>query len=378
VVTNAGGMNPHACAAAVSQILKKAALGDEVIAVVSGDDLLPRLEELQSKGCQLSNMETGQPLHELNKPVVSANAYLGARPITESLAGGARIVITGRVADASLTVGPFVYRYGCAWDNWDLLATATVAGHLIECGAQATGGYSDRWRDLDYVDIGYPIAEFDADGRVIITKPTGSGGIVDRRSITEQLLYEIGDPAAYYTPDVVADFSQVEVRELGEDRVQIMGARGMPAPETLKVSLAYQAGFTATAQLLIVGEHAVEKGLHIGELVFKRLAKIGVTFEQTNIECLGGASSLASKPAEIEPCEIMLRLSVRDSNRAPVERFTYEIAPLITNGPNGIAGYASGRPAVRPVLAYWPTFIPKSCVTSKVEIRSANEWISGS
>jgi hypothetical protein len=376
VVTNAGGMNPHSCAAAVSQILATAGMGQDLVAVVSGDDLLPRLAQLQWEGHPFSNLETGQGLRELGRPIASANAYLGGAAIAEALDGGARIVITGRVADASLTVGPLVHRYGWSWNNWDSLAAATVAGHVIECGAQATGGYSDRWRELNYVDIGYPIAEVDSDGTTVITKPVGSGGIVDRRSIAEQLLYEIGDPAAYYTPDTIADFSQIALDEVGQDRVRLTGARGKPAPDSLKVSLAYQAGFTSTAQLLVVGQHAVEKAKYVGELVLKRLATIGVTFEKSNIEFLGAMNAARSSEPDGPVSEIVLRVSVSDSNRASVERFTYEIAPLITNGPNGIAGYAAGRPAVRPVLAYWPTLVPKSCVIPNVEIRPANEWIT--
>ena len=383
VVTNAGGMNPGSCATAVSQILVDAGLGKEPVAVVRGDDLLPHLVQLQATGCSFTNLDTGKPLRDLGKPVVSANAYLGASSIVEALEGDARLVITGRVADASLTVGPLVHRYGWRWDQWDKLGAATVVGHLIECGAQVTGGYSDRWRELDYVDIGYPIAEVEADGSAIITKPVGSGGIVDRRSVAEQLLYEIGNPAEYYTPDVIADFRQVEVEETEQDRVRVRGATGKPAPDSFKVSLAYQGGYTATAQLLVVGPDAADKGRFVAELILKRLAKIGISFQQSHVECLGAGrdsshrtqSRIQARAGREDQYEVVLRLTVRDSNRAAVERFTQEIAPLITNGPSGITGYASGRPAVRPVLAYWPTLVPKSLVKSVVEIGEANTWV---
>lgn len=408
IVTNAGGVNPVACAGSLSAILVEAGLGDEKIAVVTGDDLLTRLVELQAEGCDFANLDSGQSLRELQTPVVVANAYLGAESIAIALSDGARIVVTGRVADASLTVGPVVHQYGWDWDDWNRLAAATVAGHLIECGAQVTGGYSDRWREINLVNIGYPIAEIQADGTTVITKPAGSGGIVDRRSVVEQLVYEIGDPAAYYTPDVIADFTSVEVAELEKDHVRVWGATGRAASETYKVSLAYQSGYMSSGQLLIRGPDAFEKARFVGELILARLRNVGVDFQQTNIECLGAGDGIprgskaqvmrdplwmdvrkavarmveVMKQADPEGAgvadaeEIVLRVTVRDPNRAAVERFSRDIAPLITNGPSGLAGYASGRPAVRPVLAYWPTLVPKSAVSAKVEIQSAKNWLS--
>ena len=219
IVTNAGGMNPRACANAAAAVLQRAGLGDTTIGVVEGDDLLDRLDEIQAAGCRLENLETGQPLSELKTQVVSANAYLGARPIADALAAGARIVITGRVADASLTVGPAVHEFGWAWDDWNRLAGASVAGHLIECGAQATGGLYRHWQNLNLANVGYPIAELEADGTATITKPPGTGGAVNRHTIAEQLVYEIGDPAHYLTPDVDVDFTTVEISETGHDRV---------------------------------------------------------------------------------------------------------------------------------------------------------------
>ena len=235
IVTNAGGMNPRACAAAAGRMLAEAGLASTAIGIVEGDDLLGRLGAIQAAGCPLENLDTCSPLADLDAPIVSANAYLGAVPIAAALAGGARIVITGRVADASLTVGPAAHEFGWGWDDWNRLAGASVAGHLIECGAQATGGLSRRWPTLDLANVGYPIAEIGEDGAAVITKPSGSGGIVDRHTIAEQLVYEIGDPAHYLTPDVDVDFTTIEIAERGENRVAICGATGRPAPATLKL-----------------------------------------------------------------------------------------------------------------------------------------------
>ncbi len=240
IVTNAGGVNPKACAAAAAKLLADAGLGETTIGVVTGDDLLPRLKELQTAGCEFKNLDDDVRLSSLTQPVVSANAYLGAQPIAEALAGGARIVITGRVADASLTVGPAMHEFKRGWDDWNFLAAVSVAGHLIECGAQVTGGLYRHWQNLNLANVGYPIAEINDDGSCVITKPDGTGGIVNRETVIEQVVYEIGDPAHYLTPDVDVDFTTVEVEEMGQNRVAVRGATGRPAPENYKVSLAYE------------------------------------------------------------------------------------------------------------------------------------------
>lgn len=376
VVTNGGGMNPLACAAAVGQVLSAAGLPELPIAAVTGDDLLGKLAELKAAGCELANLDTGQPLAELLEPVVSANAYLGACPMVEALSGDARLVITGRVADASLTLGPAVHRFGWAWDDWNRLAAGSVAGHLIECGAQVTGAYSTAWRDRDLTDVGYPIAELSADGSCVVAKPAGSGGVVNRRTVIEQLLYEIGDPRHYLTPDVDVDFTTVEVATVGENRVQVSGATGHPPPETLKVSLAYRAGFTASSQLLVYGHDCVEKAKACAEMIFARVRQAGFSLERTHVELLGAGAGVPGAEGAIActPCEVMLRMSVHDANQAAVTRFTREVAPLITSGPAGLAGYAVGRSSVRPVFAYWPTLIPRDLAPAVVTIQTAEQW----
>jgi hypothetical protein len=375
MVTNAGGMNPLSCARAASEIVCEAGLPDLLLGVVTGDDLLPRLADLRAAGCELINLDTGQPLSSLNEEMVSVNAYLGSREIAAALDDGARMVITGRVADASLTVGPAMHEFGWRWDDWSRLAGASVAGHLIECGSQVTGGFYSHWSEIELADVGYPIAELADDGSCLITKPAGSGGRVNRETVTEQLVYEIGDPAHYLTPDVDLDFTTVEVDDLGGDRVAVRGATGRAAPDQYKVSLTYRAGYFASGQLLCYGRDAVEKARTCARLVFARLRDAGYEPDESHAECLGAGDAVAglqSPPAGLR--EVVLRLTVRDRRREAVERFSRELAPLTTSGPAGLAGYAAGRPQVRPVFAYWPTLVPKELVRPQHETRTAVEW----
>ena len=379
IVTNAGGMNPRACARQASEILKAAGLEATRIGVVTGDDLLARMEELQAAGCRFEHTDTGQPLAEAPGRIVSVNAYLGAQPIQAALQQDARIVITGRVADASLTLGPAIHECGWSWTDWDRLAAGTIAGHLIECGAQITGGYSTEWRDREVTLIGYPIAELEPDGTTVITKPHGSGGCVTRKTVVEQLVYEIGDPRSYLTPDVVADFTSVEVTESGPDRVVVRGARGRAAPESYKVSAAYHAGYFAAQELLVFGQHAAQKARRCAELICKRLQAVGVELAETNVELLSLGAAVPipglQRRARSYASELVLRIAAFDPRREAVERFTREFAPLITNGPAGLAGYAAGRASVRPVFAYWPGIISKELVMPEVSVQSVQEWL---
>jgi hypothetical protein len=364
VVTNAGGMNPAACAARARRILDQTNLHDR-IGIVSGDNLLPRLDELLASGHALAHLDNGAPLSQVRDRVVSANAYLGSGPIVEALQGGARIVITGRVADASLTVAPAMFEFGWRSDDWDRLAGAAVAGHLIECGAQATGGLWCNWVETDLANVGYPIAIVSADGSCRIEKPNGSGGIVNSETVSEQLLYEVGDPSAYLTPDVVADFTSVALREVNEG-VNVTGARGRPAPDRLKVSIAYRDGWSASGTLVITGPNAREKARRCGEMVLARLVRASARPEHHLIECLGAGDSLPGVLPVLDPPEGVLRIAVRDSRKAIVERFSRELAPLVTSGPPGVTGYTTGRPQVREVFAYWPALIDGHAVKPSV------------
>jgi hypothetical protein len=366
IITNAGGMNPAGCAAKAQVILDQAGLSDRKIATVSGDDLMPRLDALSG----LTNLDTGRPLSDVRQRVVSANAYLGARPIADALSRGASIVITGRVADASLTLGPVVHELGWAWDDWDRLSAGTVAGHLIECGAQATGGLWCTWRKApDLANVGYPITEIARDGTFTITKRPDTGGAVNTETVAEQLLYEVGNPAAYLTPDVIADFTSVQLTKTGPDEVRVSAARGKPATDSYKVSIAYRDGLTASGTLVVAGPEAVAKAKLCGSMIIERLRRAGAVPAQHNIECLGAGDCVPGViAAKAEPPEVVLRVTVRDPSRAVVERFTKEFAPLVTSGPPGVTGYTTGRPPVREVFAYWPALVAKSAVQARVEM----------
>jgi hypothetical protein len=372
IVTNAGGMNPHGCAAAAKDILAKAGLPARRVAVVSGDDLMPRLDELIAAGHTLNHLDNGTPLTTIREKVVSANAYLGARPIVDALKLGADVVVTGRVADASLTVGPAAFEFGWGFGEPDLdrLAAATVAGHLIECGAQATGGL---WINADEAtrlgDVGYPIAEVAEDGSFTITKPEGTGGAVNVETVSEQLLYEVADPARYYTPDVVADFTTVRLTEKGPDVVAVTGGTANGVTDTYKVSIAYRDGFMSAGTLVIAGPNAVAKARMSGQVLLERLRHAGFTFAASNVEILGGGDCVPGVvKGATDPPEVVLRVAVRDPRKDAVERFTKEFAPLVTAGFAGTTGYTTGRPPVREVFAYWPALIRKSAVMPRVEV----------
>ena len=371
VVTNAGGMNPASCAERATSVLAEAGLPARRVAVVTGDDLVGRLDALIAAGQALANLDTGEPLATVRNRVVSANAYLGARPIVDALRLGAAVVLTGRVADASLTVAPAVFEHGWDWGDVGRLGAATVAGHLIECGAQATGGLWTNWTAVpDLADVGYPIADLAADGSFRIEKPAGTGGAVNVETISEQLLYEVGDPAAYLTPDVTADFTTVRLSEEKKDVVAVNSAGGRPATGTYKVSVAYRDGYAASGTLVLLGPDAERKARFAGQVLLDRLKAAGVTFPHTLVECLGAGDCVPGviKPAAPPP-EVVLRVAVRGPDRAAVERFTKEFAPLVTAGPPGVTGYTTGRPTVREVLAYWPALIAKEAVDPHVSVR---------
>jgi hypothetical protein len=391
VVTNAGGLNPEACARATARHLAAAGLGDVKVAWVTGDDLLPRLGELRAAGEGFRHFDA--PDRPAPSAFVSVNAYMGAKPICGALDQGARIVITGRVADASLTVGPVMHAFRWGWADWDRLATATLAGHLIECGAQVTGGLRTRWRGVpDYARIGYPIAVLSRNGECLITKPAGSGGVVDRETVIEQLLYEIGDPARYHTPDVTLDLTGAEVEDRGRDLVRVSGAKGVPPPATLKVSCAYPNGHAAKGDLVVCGADAAEKARACGELILERVKLAGHALARTEIELLGTEAALpggfsASGPFSgaapaaravgaaggVPPREVVLRVSAWDPDKAAIERFCREFSPIITSGPPGITGYAGSRPKARPVLSYWPAVVGRDRVSARVGLKSAGE-----
>ncbi len=378
IVTNAGGMAPLECARQAAAILSRAGLGGVRVAAVSGDDLLPRIDELRAAGESFANFDTGADLGVTRSVIASANVYLGAAGIDAALKQEARIVITGRVADASLTLGPAVHEFDWSWSDWPRLAAATVAGHLIECGAQVSGGMSSGWtRALSLENLGYPIAEISDEGQVVITKPAGTGGAVTTETVAEQLVYEIGDPSHYLSPDVDADFSQIRLTQHGPDRVEVAGARGNAAPERLKISMSYRDGYMASGTLVVCGAHAAAKARTCGELILSRLKAAGVNLARTHIECLGTGDTLPGVwQRNDDALEVVLRVSAHDPSREALERFVREFSPLVGSGPPGVTGYTGPRAKPYPVFAYWPTTIARERVSPVVEVRAANQWVS--
>ncbi|HXG01390.1 MAG TPA: acyclic terpene utilization AtuA family protein, partial [Bacteroidota bacterium] len=261
VITNGGGVNPTACRDAIFAVARKLGIKGLRIGVVLGDDILDRLDELKAKGIRLDNMETGESLDTVRDRVMSANVYFGAWPIVEALQQGAQIVITGRTTDTGLTLAPMIYEFGWKNDDWDRLAAGTVAGHILECGGQASGGnFSADWRSVpDLAHIGFPIAEAYPNGEVVITKHENTGGLVSRQTVTEQLLYEIGNPAEYITPDCVADFTTIQLEDVAPNRVRMYGVKGKPATKFYKVSMSYLDGYTAVGTLTYAWPDALEK-----------------------------------------------------------------------------------------------------------------------
>ncbi|HEX6574841.1 MAG TPA: acyclic terpene utilization AtuA family protein, partial [Gemmatimonadaceae bacterium] len=373
VIANAGGVNPPACAAAVRALASSGTAAEKLrVAVVTGDNLLGRLDELIDSGHALANMDTGEPLSAIRDRVLSANAYIGSTPIVEGLTRGANVVITGRSTDTALTMAPLRYEFDWAADDWDRLAAGIIAGHIIECGAQCSGGNClYDWKSIpDLANVGYPIAEAKPDGSFVITKHPDTGGIVSVPSVTEQLVYEMGDPHEYITPDVVADFTTIRLEQDGPNRVRVFGIKGRPSTDKLKVSIAYRAGFKAVGTLVYSWPDALEKAQAADRILRERLDRLGLRFDQVLTELVGVSAthgSLAGRPSHHIP-EVQLRVGVRGDNRKDVERFTREIAPLVLNGPPSVTGFAGGRPKVEEIVAYWPALVDKSVVQTNVEI----------
>ncbi|HKO15810.1 MAG TPA: acyclic terpene utilization AtuA family protein [Gemmatimonadaceae bacterium] len=372
VIANAGGVNPPACAAAV-----RAAAGAHGsaaalrIGVVTGDDLLPRLDELLAAGHELRNMDTGEPLRIVRDRVLSANAYLGSVPIVDALARGANVVITGRSTDTALTMAPIRFEFGWGATDWDRLAAGIVAGHIIECGAQCSGGNClYDWRDIpDLANVGYPIVEASPDGSFVVTKHAHTGGRISVPTVTEQLVYEMGDPRAYITPDVIADFTSIHLEQQGPERVRVFGIHGRPPTDQLKVSIGYRAGFKAVGTLVYAWPDALEKAQLADRVLRERLALLGLHFEEILTEFVGvSATHGPLATGHTDAPEVQLRVGVRAPDRAPVERFTREIAPLVLNGPPSVTGFAGGRPKVEEIVAYWPALIDRRIVETRVEV----------
>lgn len=376
VLSNAGGVNVHGCAEALSRSARDMGYGGKVkIGVVTGDDILDRLDEFAKKGIEIVNMETGEPLTAVHDRVQSANVYLGAQPLVEALKGGAQIVVGGRLTDTGLTLAPLAYEFDWAFEDWDKIAAGTIAGHIIECGAQASGGNCQyEWRSIpDLANVGFPIVEASPNGEFVVTKHTGTGGRVNVQSVKEQLLYEMGDPTSYITPDVVADFSSIHLADDGPDRVRVYGIKGAPKTDFYKVSIAYSSGWKAVGTLVYAYPDAYVKAKAADQILRARLERLGLKFDVILTEFVGVNAThghlSGDPPADIP--EVQLRFGVRGESKADVERFTKELAPLILTGPPAVTGFAGGRPKVEEIMAYFPALIPKHLIEPKVAIIEA-------
>jgi len=369
VITNAGGLNPAGCGECCLEVLRKAGLRNIKIGIVWGDNVLSQLRsDLDSP--LFRNLDTGDLLRTIGADLTTATAYLGAAPIVDALSQGADIVITGRCADPSLTVSACAFHHRWKWDQYRELAGATIAGHLIECGTQVTGGVSTNWLSLERRSfLGFPIAEVDGRGDSIITKAPDTDGRVDEQTVKEQLLYEIEDPANYRSPDVNVSLLCLKLEAAGKNRIRVSGAEGKPPDESFKVSATYKDGFRAEGLLTIVGDEAVHKAKLCGAILLERIRRAGFSIEHSCVECLGsGDATLRIVGPRQDLTECVLRVCVKDHQREAVERFTKEVASLVTSGPQGVTGYTTGRPRVRPVFGFWPCLIRKADVAATVRV----------
>ena len=372
IVANAGGVNPQACRQAVAETIRKLGITGVKIGVVEGDDILADLQSLIDSGQAFKNMDTGEDLAPFVDRVMSANVYIGAEPIVEALQQGADIVITGRATDPSVVLAPMMYEFGWTMKDFDRLAAGTIAGHIVECGAQCTGGNFIGWKDVpNMAKIGYPVIEAHSDGTFVVTKHDGTGGLVNVETVTSQLVYEMGDPSSYITPDCVADFTSIQLKQEQDERVQVSGIKGAAATDTYKVSISYRDGYKLVGQLTVAGPDAVEKAKLCADIVFDRVALDGVEFaaEERFVEIVGTNvchAGIADAPAE--PAEVILRIGAKGQDKAKLNRLGMEIVPLVTSGPPGVTGFAGGRPKATDIISYWPALISKDKVKCSVSV----------
>lgn len=370
-ISNAGGVNPLACRAAILEMAYQHGFDIEV-AAVAGDDLMGRLGELNANGVTLDHMDDGASFRTVRDKVSSANAYFGAWPVVEALDAGARVVVTGRCTDTGITLAPMIHAFGWKPDDWDRLASGIVAGHIVECGAQSTGGNYTDWRKVPrFHEIGYPILEVFADGSFIVTKHPGTGGRVTLRTIKEQLVYEMGGPRGYVTPDVVADFATVKLEQVGKDRVRVWGVKGYPAPAALKVSASYFDGWKAAGTLIISAPDALEKARAFAALFWKRL---GIEYVETRTEFVGHSACWGPLAPPSDPPEVILRLAVRDPNQKKIAEFSRMLPAVILSGPPGVA-VTGGRPPAQEVVAYWPALVPRDAVKPTLTTKSGERTL---
>jgi hypothetical protein len=367
IITNAGGVNPLGCRAAIECVAKDLGLADRVkVAVVLGDDLYPDLDALMASGQALINMDTGQPLTAVRDRVLSANAYIGAAALVKALELGANVVVAGRVADAAVTLAPLMHEFGWASTDWDRLAAGVVAGHIIECGAQSTGGNFTDWHLVkSFRQMGFPIVEVQSDGSIVVTKHPGTGGLVTVHTVSEQILYEIGSPA-YVSPDVVARFDSVRLVQEGPDRVRVTGPRGERAPAKLKVSVSYQGGWRAFGRLIVSGPDTLAKANKVAEVFWQAAGGRGL-YEHALHQFIGW-NGCHPPLAASEPGEVLVQFAVRDRDERKINaRFAPQLVPRVLGTVPGISYIADqGRPRASEVVAFWPALVARGAVSQRV------------
>lgn len=373
VISNAGGVNPEACKEKILEAIEEQGHEDINVAVVDGDNILDNLDALINEGHQLKNMETGEPITSVKDELLSANVYFGSRPIAEALNKGADIVVTGRVTDTGLTLAPMIHEFNWPFDDYDKMSAGTIAGHIIECGAQVSGGNFTDWEKVDdFVDIGFPIIEAQPDGSFYVTKHEGTGGLISEQTVKEQLLYEIGDPTEYITPDCIADFTSVHLREEGPDRVKVSGIKGRPETDTYKISASYNDGYKLSSTLVYSWPGALKKAQKASKILQGRAEALGLEYDDFRVEYVGvnGCSEqpITKKLLEDEHEEVQMRVSLSGKSKDDLNRFGKEVAPLILTGPSGVTGFAGGRPKASEIVAYWPALLDKKAVSPRVRI----------
>ena len=377
VISNAGGVNPTACKDEILKVAKSKGYTDLKVAVVDGDDILSQIDDLVQEGHGLNNMETGASVEEVKDNLLSANVYFGCRPIVEALELGADVIITGRVTDTGLTLAPMIYEFGWDYEDYDKMSVGTIAGHILECGAQSSGGNFTDWEKVeDFVDIGFPIVEAHPNGEFFVTKHEGTGGLVNSMTVKEQLLYEIGDPKDYITPDVIADFTSIHVEDIAENRVKVYGIKGLPVTDSYKVSASYNDGFKLSATLVYSWPDALKKAVKGAEILQNRAVALNLKIDEFHKEFIGYNGTF-EQPVSFENMdddldEIQMRISVTGHDKNDLNRFGMEIAPLILTGPSGVTGFAGGRPKASEVVAYWPALLKKTAVKPRVTLYEIN------
>jgi hypothetical protein len=372
VIANAGGVNPRGCLNAITKVVKELGLTGLKIGIVEGDDILDQLPELIKSGEAFKNLDNGAPVQDILDRMSSANVYIGAKPIVDALAQGADIVVTGRATDPSVVLAPLIYEFGWSMEDYDKLAAGTVMGHILECGAQCTGGNYCDWKSVpDFARIGYPVVEAKADGTFTVTKHQGTGGLVNVDTIISQLMYELGDPNHYLGPDCTSDFTTIQLEQDGENRVKVSGVKGSAPTPTYKVSMSYEDGYKIVGQLTYTGPDAVEKAELAAQILFDRVALYGkpIPEEDRFVELFGTNVCYKGIVKQSQaPSEIMLRVGAKSYDKDLLNVLAREVAPLITSGPVGVTGFAGGRPKPSEIVGYWPALIDKTKVHTTVTV----------